>query len=52
MRGRPHPLSREDLDLLLIEANALNALGFSAQAQYRLNERTALGGEAITLPRH
>ena len=43
---------RNDLDLLLIEASALNALGFSTQAQYRLNERTALGGEAITLPRH
>ena len=43
---------RKDLDLLLIEANALNTLGFSAQAQYRLNERTALGGEAITLPHH
>ncbi len=42
---------RDDLDLLLIEANALVELGFSAQGQYRLNERTALGGEAITLPR-
>lgn len=43
---------RDDLDLLLIEANALTELGFSAQGQYRLNERTALGGEAITLHRH
>lgn len=42
---------RDDLDLLLIEATALNALGYRAQAQYRLNERAALGGEAITLPR-
>ena len=42
----------DDLDLLLIEANALTELGFSAQAQYRLNERTALGGEAITLRPH
>ncbi|WP_404368023.1 SPASM domain-containing protein [Sphingomonas sp. MMS24-J45] len=42
---------RDDLDLPLIEANALAELGFSAQGQYRLNERTALGGEAIILRR-
>lgn len=36
-----------DLDLLLIEAGALEAMGFGQQALYRLKEREALGGEAI-----
>jgi hypothetical protein len=38
---------RTDLDLLLLEAQALEALGFPQQAAYRLKEREALGGEAI-----
>ncbi|TGX54084.1 hypothetical protein E5A73_08145 [Sphingomonas gei] len=43
--GRTH--FRTDLDLLLLEAQALAALGFAEQGAYRLKEREALGGEAI-----
>ena len=40
---------REDQELLLLEAQALHALGFPPQAEYRLKERVALGGEMISL---
>lgn len=38
-----------DLDLPLYEARALVELGFPKQAEYRMKERLALGGENITL---
>lgn len=40
-----------DLDLPLHEARALAAIGFRQQAEYRLKERIALGGETVTLER-
>ncbi len=40
-----------DLDLLLQEARALAALGFRQQADYRLQEWLALGGEVVALER-
>lgn len=40
---------RDDLELLLVEAEALRQLGFAEQAEYRLKERVALGGDAVSL---
>ncbi|WP_109808376.1 SPASM domain-containing protein [Sphingosinithalassobacter portus] len=40
---------RGNVDLLLVEASALRRLGFEQQAEYRLREREALGGEAVAL---
>lgn len=39
----------DDLDLPICEARALVALGFTAQARYRMKERLALGGDDIDI---